>query len=55
MRQSLRGIAYRLFEPVDGVSLAVFRLLFEAIMLGGGLALLLATAGSSPSRRRFRS
>ena len=33
MRQALRRIAYRLFEPVDGASLAVFRMLFGAIML----------------------
>jgi vitamin K-dependent gamma-carboxylase len=32
MGQKLRPLAYRLFEPVDGSSLAVFRILFGAIM-----------------------
>lgn len=33
MAPTLRRIAYRLFEPVDGASIAVFRMLFGAIML----------------------
>ncbi len=33
MAQTMRRIAYRLFEPVDGASIAVFRMLFGAIML----------------------
>lgn len=33
MRQRMRRITHRLFEPVDGASLAVFRMLFGAIML----------------------
>ncbi len=33
MRQTLRSITYRLFQPVDGASIAVFRMLFGAIML----------------------
>jgi len=33
MRQRLRRIAYRMFQPVDGASLAVFRMIFGAIML----------------------
>ena len=32
MRQRLRRVAFRLFEPVDGASLAVFRILFGAIL-----------------------
>jgi hypothetical protein len=33
MRQTLRGITYRLFQPIDGASIAVFRMLFGGIML----------------------
>jgi vitamin K-dependent gamma-carboxylase len=33
MAEKLRRLAYRLFQPVDGASLAVFRILFGAIML----------------------
>jgi len=33
MAQTMRRIAHRLFEPVDGASIAVFRMLFGAIML----------------------
>jgi vitamin K-dependent gamma-carboxylase len=32
MNQKLRRLSYRLFEPIDGASLAVFRILFGAIM-----------------------
>ena len=32
-RRFLRGLGYRLFQPVDGASLAVFRMLFGAIMV----------------------
>jgi vitamin K-dependent gamma-carboxylase len=32
-RRFLRDLGYRLFEPVDGASLAVFRILFGAIMV----------------------
>jgi vitamin K-dependent gamma-carboxylase len=32
MKQTLRRLAYRLFEPVDGASIAVFRMLFGAIL-----------------------
>jgi hypothetical protein len=33
MAEKLSGLAHRLFEPVDGASLAVFRILFGAIMV----------------------
>ena len=32
-RRFLRELGYRLFQPVDGASLAVFRILFGAIMV----------------------
>ena len=31
MARTMRRIAYRLFEPVNGASIAVFRMLFGAI------------------------
>jgi vitamin K-dependent gamma-carboxylase len=33
MAPSMRRLAYRLFQPIDGASLAVFRIVFGAIML----------------------
>ncbi len=33
MRQRMRLVTHRMFEPIDGASLAVFRVLFGAIML----------------------